>query len=148
MLKLRRYDVTIPKLIELILKMTPDERSWLLNEVEQTKIKLRAIRRNCCVASLLNYEGKAYPATITNLSFTGAFVECYIPVRIGDSVSVEFIDMTGTEKIKLNARIVHATKSGCGIQYKTVRSSAARFLQKCLDDFRPESMVTNMARSL
>ena len=134
MLKLKQYDVTIPKLIELILKMTPEERTWLLQEAQQRKIKMRAIRRNCCVAILLYYEERVYPATITNISFTGAFVECYIPVRIGDSVSVEFNNITGTEKIKLKARIVHATNMGFGIRYNTVRSIEARFLQKCLDD--------------
>lgn len=137
MLKLKQYDVTIFKLIELILKMTPEERSWMLQEAQQKNIKMRAIRRNCCVAILLYYEERIYPATITNLSFTGAFVECYIPVRIGDSISVEFNNPAGTEKISLKARIVHATNMGFGIRYNTVRSNAARFLQKCLDDFKP-----------
>jgi hypothetical protein len=141
MLKLKQYDVTIPKLIEIILKMTPEERSWLLQEAQQRKVKMRAIRRNCCVAILLYYEERIYPATITNLSFTGAFVECYIPVRIGDSVSVEFNDLPGTERIKLKARIIHATNMGFGIRYNTVKSNAARFLQKCLDDFKPDDLV-------
>jgi hypothetical protein len=55
--------------------MTPEERSWLLQEEQQRKVKMRAIRRNCCVAILLRYEERVYPATITNLSFTGSFVE-------------------------------------------------------------------------
>ena len=132
----RRYDLSIRKLIDLIIKMTPDERGLLLNEAEQIKTKLRATRRNCCVAILLYYAENVYPATITNLSFTGAFVECFIAVKIGESVAVGFKDLDGSVNLKLNARIVHATEWGIGIKYKSVNSKAARFLQARLDDFK------------
>ncbi len=131
-----RYDLTICKLIDLIMKMTPDERGLMLVEAERIKTKLRATRRNCCVPISLYYAEEVHPATITNLSFTGAFVECYIPVKIGDPATVEFKNLDGSADLKLDARIVHANRWGIGIRYKTVRSNAARFLQKCLDDFR------------
>ncbi len=131
-----RYDVTIRRLIDLIMKMTPDERGLLLTEAERIKTKLRATRRNCCVPILLHYAGEAHPATVTNLSFTGAFVECYIPVKIGDAVTVDFKNIDGCSDLKLDARIIHANTWGIGIRYNTVRSKAARFLQRCLDEFR------------
>ena len=134
--KFGRYDLTLKKLIDLIFKMTPDERGLLFAEAEQIKTKLRATRRNCCVPVLLYYTEKAYPVTITNLSFTGAFVECFIAVKIGDSVTVGFKEIGGSVNLKLDARIVHATKWGIGISFKTVHSREARFLQKCLDDFK------------
>jgi hypothetical protein len=135
MLTSKRYDVSVRKLIDLIFTMTPDERGLLLTEAERIRTKLRATRRNCTVAIVLYYGDKVYPATITNLSFTGAFVECYIPLRIGDSVSVEFKNVHGSAII-LNAHIVHASSLGIGIRFNTVPSRAARFLQKCLDDYR------------
>ena len=131
-----RYDITVRKLIDLIFQMTPDERGLLLNEAEQIKTKLRATRRNCSVPILLYYTEKVYPLTITNLSFTGAFVECFISIKIGDSVTVGFKELDGSVNLKLDARIVHATEWGIGIKFKTVRSKAARFLQKCLDNFK------------
>lgn len=136
MLTSRRYDVTIQKLIELILRMTPDERGLLLIEAERIKSKLRATRKNCCVPVMLHYAEEVCPATVTNLSFTGAFVECLIPVIIGDSVTVEFKYPDGSGEITLDARIVHATNWGIGIRFKTVNSKAARFLQKSLDAFK------------
>ena len=116
--------------------MTPDERGLLLKEAGQIKTKLRAVRRNCSVSILLYYDGEAYPATITNLSFTGAFVECFIAIKIGDSVTVGFKELDNSVKLKLNARIVHASEWGVGIRFKSVNSNAARFLQKRLDDFK------------
>ena len=136
MQKSRRYDLTIRKLIELIIKMTPDERGLLLNEAEQIKTKLRAARRNCSVPILLYYAKMVHPLTITNLSFTGAFVECFISIKIGDSVTVGFKELDGSVNLKLDARIIHATEWGIGIKFKTVNSKAARFLQKCLNTFR------------
>ena len=134
--KFKRYDLTIRKLIDLIFRMTPDERGLLLKEAGQIKTKLRAVRRNCSVSILLYYDGEAYPATITNLSFTGAFVECFIAIKIGDSVTVGFKELDNSVKLKLNARIVHASEWGVGIRFKSVNSNAARFLQKRLDDFK------------
>jgi len=64
----KRYDTTIRNLIDLILKMTPDERGLLLIEAERIKTKLRAMRRNCCLPILLCYAEKVYPATIINLA--------------------------------------------------------------------------------
>jgi hypothetical protein len=116
--------------------MTPDERGLLLNEAELIKTKLRATRRNCSVPILLYYAEEVHPLTITNLSFTGAFVECFISIKIGDSVTVGFKDLDGSVNLKLDARIVHATEWGIGIKFKTVRSKAARFLQKNLDNFK------------
>ena len=116
--------------------MSLDERGLLLTEAERIRTKLRATRRSCCVPIEMYYGEKVHPVTITNLSFTGAFVECLIPIMIGDAVLVEFKNSDGLENIKLNARIVHATSLGIGIRFNTVRSNAARFLQKCLDDCR------------
>lgn len=131
-----RYDITIRKLIDLILQMTPDERGLLLNEAERIKTKFSATRRTCCMPIALHYGEEVHNATITNLSFTGAFVECYIPVKIEDPVNIEFKNVDGSQNLKLGARIVHATKWGIGVRFSTVRSLQARFLQKCLDEFR------------
>ncbi len=136
MRKSGRYDLTIRNLIDLILKMTPDERGLLLTEAERIKTKLRATRRNCCVPILLYYTDEIHPVTITNLSFTGAFIECFVPVKIGDPATVGFKNLDGSVDLKLDARIVHATRWGIGVRFKTIRSRVARFLQKSLDDFK------------
>ena len=136
MYKSERYDLTIRKLIDLILQMTPDERGLLLNEAERIKTKVRATRRNCCMPVDLHYGEEVHTATVTNLSFTGAFVECYIPVKIEDSVKIEFKNVDGSENLTIGARIVHANKWGIGIRFSTIRSLQAQFLQKCLDQFR------------
>lgn len=131
-----RYDLSIRKLIDVIFQMTPDERGLLLAEAERIKAKLRATRRNCTMPISLYYDGEIHDATITNLSFTGAFVECYIPVKIEDPVTVAFKSINAREDLKLGGRIIHANKWGIGIRFSTIRSAQARFLQKCLDRFR------------
>jgi hypothetical protein len=130
----KRYDTTIRKLIDLIFQMTADERGMLLKEAEQITTKLRATRKRCHIPVLLYYAEGVYPATITNLSFTGAFVECRIPVMIGEPSTVKFKNSNGLWDLTLKARIVHVTGWGIGLRFKTVDSKAARFLQKCLDN--------------
>ncbi len=140
--KSERYDLTIRKLIDLILHMTPDERGLLLNEAERIKTKVRATRRNCCMPVDLHYGEEVHAATVTNLSFTGAFVECYIPVKIEDPVKIEFKNVNGSQHLMLGARIIHANKWGIGTRFSTIRSLQARFLQKCLDQFRQYDFYT------
>jgi hypothetical protein len=130
----KRYDTTIRKLIDLIFQMTADERGMLLKEAEQITTKLRATRKRCHIPVLLYYAEGVYPATITNLSFTGVFVECRIPVMIGEPSTVKFKNSNGLWDLTLKARIVHVTSWGIGLRFQTVDSKAARFLQKCLDN--------------
>jgi len=94
---------------------------------------LRATRRNCRIPILLYHAERVYPTSIVNISFTGAFVEGSIPVTIGTLATVEFQNADGSVDLTLEARIIRATDWGIGIQFMTVRSKAARFLQKCLD---------------
>ena len=94
---------------------------------------LRATRKNCRIPILLHHAEKVYPTSITNISFTGAFVEGLLPVTIGNSATVEFQNADGSVDLTLEARIVRTTDWGIGIQFMTVRSKAARFLQKRLD---------------
>lgn len=97
---------------------------------------MRATRRNCRIPILLHHAERVFPTSIVNISFTGAFVEGLIPVTIGDTATVEFQNPEGSVDLTLEARIIRATDCGIGIQFMTVRSKAARFLQKCLDKYK------------
>jgi hypothetical protein len=134
MLTSKKYDLTVLKLIEAIFKMTPDERGLLINEAERIRTKLRATRKRCSIPILLYYREGIYPSRISNLSFTGAFIDCLIPVIIGDSVKLKFKNSDGVLDLVMDAQIVHATVWGIGIRFKTINSRAARFLQNCLDN--------------
>ena len=116
--------------------MKAAEGGLMLVQAEKTEKKLRATRRNCRIPISLYHAEKVYPTSVTNISFTGAFVEGSIPLIIGNPVAVEFQNPDGSVDITLEARVVRTTDWGIGIQFIAVRSKAARFLQKCLDKYK------------
>jgi hypothetical protein len=129
----RRYDVTFRKLIDMILQMNADERALLLKDAERIRAKIRAIRKKCYIPIMLYHGEGMYCATITNLSFRGAFIDLLIPVMIGDEIKIKFKNSEGLWDLLMESRIVHVTSWGVGIRFKSVSSRAAQFLQKTLD---------------
>ncbi len=134
-LKMKRYDLTILRLINTITTMTVEERNLLLKEMEgiAKKIKLRATRKECRVPIKFINSRESLSAVVENLSFTGAFVSCRAPLMIGEKIIMYFQLENGGERFKLNARVVHATLRGFGVHFEHLDSNAARCLQALMN---------------
>lgn len=132
---MKRYDLSIRKLIETITSMNVEERGLLLKEMESftEKIKLRATRKKCSLpVKFINSRG-SYSAVVKNISFTGAFVLCRVPMLIDEKIFMYFELEDSAEKFKLSAKVVHSKPQGFGVQFGDLDSRAARFLQACMD---------------
>jgi hypothetical protein len=129
--KMKRYDLSIFRLINTITTMTVDERNLILKEMEilAKKIKLRAIRKKCNVPIEFINARESITATVENISLTGAFVSCRVPLMIDEKIIAYFQLENSAEKLKLNARVVHTNLRGFGIRFEDVDSRATRFLQ-------------------
>lgn len=130
---LRRYDLTFRRLIDIIVEMDADERGLLLKEAERINAKLRGARRQCHIPVQLDKADGLYPAVVRNLSFRGAFLDCKMPVSIGEAVLVRFNNDEPGKGLMMRATIVHATAWGIGIHFDRIDSRAARFIQKSMD---------------
>ncbi len=132
--KLKKYDLSILRLIDTITNMTVEERSLLLKEVDNytKKIKLRATRKRCNLdIKFVNPRG-THAAIVKNISFTGAFVDCRVPVLIDEEIFMHFQQEEKAEGFKLPARIMHAKPWGLGVKFNNLDSRAARFIQTCM----------------
>jgi hypothetical protein len=133
--KMKRYDLSIFRLINTITAMTVEERNLILKEMEilTKKIKLRAIRKKCHVPIEFINSRESHKAIVENISFTGAFVSCRVPLMIDEKIIIYFQLENSAEKFKLNARVVHTNLRGFGIRFGNLDSRGARFLQSLMN---------------
>ncbi|MGD9008885.1 MAG: PilZ domain-containing protein [Desulfobacteraceae bacterium] len=133
--KMKRYDLSIFRLINTITTMTVEERNLILNEMEilTKKIKLRATRKKCHIPIEFINSRESHTAIVENISFTGAFVSCRVPLMIDEKIIMYFQLENGAEKLKLNARVVHTNLRGFGVRFENLDSREARFLQALMN---------------
>jgi len=128
---MKRYDLSIRRLIDTITSMNVEERGLLLKEMESftEKIKLRATRKKCNLPIKFANSRGTHAAIVKNISFTGAFVGCRVPLWIDEKIMMYFQQEDSAEDFKLHARIIHTKLRGFGVQFYNLDSRSARFLQ-------------------
>ena len=133
--KMKRYDLSIFRLIKTNTAMTVEERNLILKEMEilTKKIKLRAIRKKCHVPIEFINSRESHTAIVENISFTGAFVSCRVPLMIDEKIIIYFQLENSAEKFKLNARVIHTKLRGFGVRFENLDSRAAIFLQALMN---------------
>lgn len=134
-LMMKRYDLSILRFINTITTMSVEERNLLLREMDSfaRKIKLRATRKKCHLPIKFINARESISAIVKNISFTGAFVSCRVPLMIDEKIIMYFEPDNSPAKLKLSARVVHATLRGFGVRFENLDSRAARFLQALMD---------------
>jgi len=133
-LRIKKYDLSILSMFKTITSMTAENRDLLLKEMDvfAKKIQLRATRQSCNISiEFVNSRG-TYTATVENISTTGAFIACRVPVLIDEKIYIHFGKEANGNEIKLQARIVHSAVNGFGVQFFALDAQSVRFLQACV----------------
>jgi Tfp pilus assembly protein PilZ len=133
--KMEKYDLSILRLIHTITTMTVENRNLLLKEMESfaKKIKLRATRKKCHIPIEFINSRESHTAIVENISFTGAYISCRVPLMIDEKIIMYFQLENSAEKLKLSAKVVHTKLRGFGVRFEKLDSRAARFLQALMN---------------
>ena len=132
--QIKKYDVSILNMFKTITTMTIEDRDLLLKEIDvfARKIKSRATRETCDISvEFVNSRG-IYTATIENISLTGAFIACRVPILIDEKIFIHFGKASDGNDVKLQARIVRSTVNGFGVHFFALDEQDTRFLQNCM----------------
>jgi hypothetical protein len=107
------------RLIKLILTMSPDERSRLLQELEQRRIKGRRSSRRATYLIDVHYaaRGRVFQGFIQNISPEGVFIKTREPVTVGQKVTLTFPLPHSREHAKVAGEIVRAGADGFGVRF-------------------------------
>lgn len=137
---LKKYNVVIPKLFQLVLNLSEEKQSALLKYAEDllTVEKRAYIRKSCSIpVSFATYD-RVYTDTIKNISQRGVFIETQHPLFVGEEIILTF-SITGFDKsLKIKGEIVQVNRNGIGIEFKDMSPYIEEMLATLIDRMKEE----------
>ncbi len=137
---LKKYNVVIPKLFQIILNLPEEKQLALLQHAEELLVKERRafIRKSCSIpVSYATYD-RVYSNTIKNISQKGVFIETQRPLFVGEELVMSF-SMKGFGKpLKVKGEIVQVSRSGIGVEFKKVSPYVEEMIAKLISRMKTE----------
>ena len=119
---LKKYNVVIPKLFQIILNLPEEKQLALLQHAEELLVKERRafVRKSCSIpVSYATYD-RVYSNIIKNISQKGVFIETQRPLFVGEELILSF-SMPGFGKpLKVKGEIVQVSRIGIGVEFKNM----------------------------
>ena len=137
---LKKYNVVIPKLFQIILNLSEDKQIALLQFAEELLVKERRafIRKTCSIpVSYATYD-RVYSNIIKNISQKGVFIETKRPLFVGEELIMSF-SMQGLGKpLKVKGEIVQVSRSGIGVEFKNMSPYVEEMIAKLINRMKTE----------
>ena len=137
---LKKYNVVIPKLFQLVLNLPEDKQTALLKYAEDLlTVERRAyIRKSCSIPVNFATYDRIYADTIKNISQKGVFIETQRPIFVGEEVMMSF-SIAGFDKpLKIKGEIVQVNRNGIGVEFKEVSPYIEEMLATLIDRMEEE----------
>ena len=130
--KLKKYNLTIAKLLEVILSMSEEQQAAILRQADEMVRSDRRnfVRKSCHLQVDFATTDRTHRGYIKNISHHGVFIEAKAPVMIGEEVLMVFKVQRDSRAVKLKGEIAHATRWGIGVEFTT---KGPRFEQHITD---------------
>jgi Tfp pilus assembly protein PilZ len=119
--KIKKYNIVIYKLFKLILNMNTAQQVRLLEKAEKLLHERRSnVRKSCKIPVRYATDDRIYSNDIINISQNGVFIETQKPLFVGEQILINF-ELKGFDKpLKLMGEVIHANRTGIGVQFKDV----------------------------
>ena len=137
---LKKYNVVIPKLFQIILNISEDKQLLLLQYAEELLVKERRsfIRKTCSIpVSYATYD-RVYTNTIKNISQKGVFIETRRPLFVGEELLLSFSMANIDKPLKVKGEIVQVNRSGIGVEFKNMSPYVEEMLATLISRMKAE----------
>ena len=120
--QIKKYNLAILKLFEIILKLNPEQQKTLLGYAEELLFEdmRQSVRKGCHIPVNYATENRIHLDPIKNISKTGAFIETQTPLFIGEQIWMTFRMRGYYRPLKIKGEIVRANRLGVGIEYRGI----------------------------
>lgn len=135
---LKKYNVVIPKLFQIILNLPEEKQHLLLQYAEELLIKERRafIRKKCSIpVSYATYD-RVYSNIIKNISQKGVFIETQRPLFVGEELILSFSIAGFGAPLKVKGEIVQVSRSGIGVEFKNMSPYVREMLGTLIDKMK------------
>ena len=131
---IKQYNVTISKLIKLILRLNEEHQKALLKKGQELLSKeKRAPRKSCRIPVRYKTFDRVYSDRIMNISQSGVFIETRKPIFVGEEILMNF-KLEGIKRpLNLRGDVVHASNRGVGIEFKNVDPALTQIMPAVLE---------------
>ena len=131
---IKKYNVTISKLIKLILDLNEEHQEALLKKGRELLSKeKRAPRKSCQIPVKYTTFDRVYSDHIMNISRSGVFIETGRPLFVGEEILMDFKIEGLNKTLRIPGKVVHASNRGVGIEFKNVDPSLSQILPAILN---------------
>ena len=130
--KLKKYNIRIAKLLDVILNMSEEQQETTLQQAEKLVRGDRRIsdRKSCDLQVDFATTSRTHKGYIKNISTKGAFIKSQAPIIIGEAVLMVFKVNRDSKAVKLKGEIAHATRWGIGVEFT---AKGPRFEQRIMN---------------
>jgi len=128
--KFEKYNITIKKLFDVILKLNQEQQTQLMIHVEKllAENKRISVRKAHKIPISYATQNRIYSGNIADISRSGLFIETNRPFNIGEEIILSF-NMQGYDRpFKIKGNIVRSNQQGIGVQFKEVKPYIAEML--------------------
>ena len=117
--KLKKYNKTIARLMEVILGMSEEQQAAILKQAEKAVKGDRRlfVRKACHLPVDFAASDRTHKGYIKNFSQHGVFISAKAPIVIGEEVLMVFKVSRDAKAVKLKGEIAHATRWGIGVEF-------------------------------
>jgi len=117
--KLKKYNIRIAKLLEVILNMSEEQQETILQHAEELVRGDRRFsdRKSCDLPVHFATTDRTHKGYIKNISKNGVFIASQAPITIGEAVLMVFKVDRDSKAVKLKGEIAHATRWGIGVEF-------------------------------
>ena len=117
--KLKKYNLTLAKLMEVILIMSEEQQQEILKQANELINGDRRLydRKACHLRVDFATSDRTHKGYLKNISHLGVFIEAKAPIMIGEAVLMVFKVNRNSKDVKLKGEVAHATRWGLGIEF-------------------------------
>jgi Tfp pilus assembly protein PilZ len=118
----QKYNISLAKLLNLIINLNEEQQRFLLTEVEKIFLKeKRGHVRNVCSVPVryINYD-HIYSNFIINFSRDGCFIKTQNPLSVGEEILMDIHLDSYNKAIRIKGIVAHANRLGIGIKFKEI----------------------------
>ena len=137
---LKKYNVVIPKLFQIILNLPEDKQLELLQHAEELLIRERRafVRKTCSIpVSYATYD-RVYSNIIKNISQKGVFIETKRPLFVGEELILSFTMPGFGKAFKVKGEIVQVSRSGIGVEFKSMSPYIEEMMSSLINRMKTE----------
>jgi len=89
--KIKKYNIYMPQLMNLIFSLNPEEHRFLLKNIEKLLLDEKRIspRKACNIPVSYIYNNRTYNSSIVNISRYGCFIQTEKPLLVGEKILLD-----------------------------------------------------------